>query len=229
MASPIKPTLKTEIAPIILLLAGVIASFYFYQNFPERVVTHWNFAGQPDGYSSRAFAAFFFPLLNVGMYLLFLVFPSFDPKKDRYAQFAKAYHVFKLAIVGVMTLIYGIVGMAGVGYPVPIERVLPATIGVLFIVLGNYMAKLKRNWFMGIRTPWTLSNEEVWNKTHRLGGKLFILMGVLMAAMGFWKNLATWYIFTGGIIGVALVPIIYSFLLYRKLEKNRPPAGTEQH
>lgn len=220
MASPIKPTIKTEIVPIVLVGASLIASVYFYRHFPDRVVTHWNFAGQPDGYSSKAFAAFFFPLLNLGMYLLFLGLPYLDPKKNRYPDFAKVYHVFKAVIIGVMSIIYGIVGLAGLGYSVAVEKVLPAIIGVLFIVMGNYMAKIKPNWFMGIRTPWTLSSEEVWNKTHQLGGKLFVLMGVLMVAMGFWNNKIMWYIFTVGVIGVALVPMVYSFILYRKLKSN---------
>ena len=205
---------------MLLVAASVVASIFFYQRFPDRVVTHWNFAGQPDGYSSKAFAAFFFPLLNVGMYGLFLLLPHLDPKRDRYQQFAKVYHVFKALIIAVMTLIYGIVGLAGLGYSIAIEKVIPAIIGILFIVMGNYMAKLKPNWFMGIRTPWTLSNEEVWNKTHRLGGKLFILMGVLMLLIGFQKNQAAWYLFTAGVVIVALVPMIYSFILFRKLEKR---------
>jgi len=94
-------------------------------------------------------------------------------------------------------------------------------IGVLFIILGNYMGKIKPNWFMGIRTPWTLSNEEVWNKTHRLGGKMFILLGLVMICGTFLPSETFWKAFTVSIVIILLIPMIYSYLLYRKLKENK--------
>jgi len=220
MANPIKPTLKTEILPILLLIISISASFYFYANFPEQVPTHWNYKGEIDNYSSKAFAAFFFPALNLGLYLMFLGLPYLDPKKERYQQFAKVYHVFKTVFVIFMTFIYFLTGAAGLGYPVSIGSIMPFSIGLLFIVLGNYMSKIKPNWFMGIRTPWTLSNEEVWNKTHRIGGKMFIAMGLIMVIGTFIPNNEYWKIFPFAIIAFVFIPIIYSYLAYRKLEKK---------
>jgi len=110
MSNPIKLTLKSEFVSIVLLLLGVVASFYFYTNFPEQVPTHWNFQGQVDSYSSRGFGAFFFPILNIAVYLLFLAIPFLDPKKDRYQEFSQPYHVFKNVLVAFMTLIYFFVG-----------------------------------------------------------------------------------------------------------------------
>ncbi|MFA6254535.1 MAG: SdpI family protein [Patescibacteria group bacterium] len=216
MANPIKPTFKTEIIPIVLIILSVLASFYFYANFPDKVPTHWNYKGEIDGWSGKTFAAFFFPGLNLGMYLLFLVFPYLDPKKDRYAEFAKVYHVFKGLMVAVMTAIYFYVGLAGLGYELPVTMVIPPAIGILFVVLGNYMGKIKSNWFMGIRTPWTLSSEEVWNKTHRLGGKLFMIMGLFMIFGAILPPAIFWWLFVAGIAIVSLVPMVYSYLLYRK-------------
>lgn len=220
MPSPIKPTVKTEFIPVILIILSVLASFYFYANFPDQVPTHWNYKGEIDGWSPKAFAAFFFPGLNLAMYLLFLIFPYLDPKKDRYAEFAKTYHVFKGMLVAVMTAIYFYVGLAGLGYELPVTAVIPPAIGVLFVVLGNYMGKIKPNWFMGIRTPWTLSNEEVWNKTHRLGGKLFMLMGLFMIIGTILPPAIFWGFFIFGTVIVSLAPMIYSYLLFRKLEKK---------
>ncbi len=185
MTNPIRPTIKTEILPIILILGAVVSSFYFYANFPEQVPTHWNLEGVVDDYSSKAFTAFFFPILVILAHGLFLVLPIIDPKKDRYNEFRKVYHIFKNLIIAFLVIIYFIVGLNGLGYNISVSLWMPVLIGLLFIVMGNYMAKIKPNWFIGIRTPWTLSSEEVWNKTHRFGGKMFILGGILMILQPF--------------------------------------------
>ncbi|MFA6215125.1 MAG: SdpI family protein [Patescibacteria group bacterium] len=219
MSSPIKPTLKTEFIPVILIILSVFASFYFYANFPEKVPTHWNYRGQIDGWSGKGFAAFFFPGLIFGLYLLFLGLPYLDPKKEHYLEFAKVYHIFKNFFIGFMVAIYFYTGLAGLGYELPVNVVVPTIVGLLFLILGNYMGKIKSNWFMGIRTPWTLSNEQVWNKTHRLGGKLFMLMGLFMIFGSFLPAELFWYSFIAGITIVSLFPMIYSYLLYKKINK----------
>jgi len=219
MSSPIKTTFKTEILPIVLILLSIAASFYFYANFPDRVPTHWGLNGEVDGWSSKAFAAFFFPGLVLGIYLLFLGIPYLDPKKDRYAEFAKPYHIFKDFMVAFMTLTYFYTGLYGIGYQLPVTMVIPPAVGVLFLVIGNYLGKIKSNWFMGIRTPWTLSNEEVWNKTNRLGGKLFILSGLFMIFGAVLPPAIFFTTFIVVILVASLVPVIYSYILYRKIQK----------
>ena len=221
MANPIKPTFKSEVLPAFLILISIIASFYFYAHFPPIVVTHWNFAGQPDGWSSAGFAAFFLPILLVGMYLLFLAIPYLDPKKDRYEQFRKPYHIFKAIIIAVMVIIYFIASLSGIGYPLNASLWVPFIIGLLFIVMGNYMGKIKPNWFMGIRTPWTLSSEEVWNKTHRLGGKLFIIGGLLMLAQGFLPDSWRLPVLIFIILLLTVGTFGYSYLAYLKENKDK--------
>jgi len=221
MSNPTKATWRTEILPLILIGFGLICSFYFYAHFPQQVPTHWNFRGEIDGWSGKAFAAFFFPALNLGIYLLFLGMPYLDPKKDRYAEFARPYHIFKNFMVGFLTVVYFYVGLAGLGYNYPVNYVIPPGIGILFLAMGNYLGKIKPNWFMGIRTPWTLSNEEVWNKTHRLGGKMFIVMGILMIAGVVLPPGLFYSGFMFGVVIAALVPIVYSYWLFRQLEKNQ--------
>ena len=182
MSNPVKPTLKTEMFSLFLIIVTVIASIYFYFNLPERVITHWNFSGQPDGWGSGKAQAILFSSMTIGMYLLFLLLPYLDPKKERYEQFRKIYHIFKNIILAMLVLIFFATSLNNLGYNVPIGVVVPGLVGLLFIIIGNYMGKIKLNWFMGIRTPWTLSSEEVWNKTHRFGGKMFMLAGLLMMA-----------------------------------------------
>lgn len=220
MSNPIKPTLKTEIIPLILILITIVASFYFYANFPEQVPMHWNIAGQVDGWGSKTTGAFVLPGIIVAIYLMLLLIPNLDPKKDRYEQFVKVYHIFKNYLIAFMVLVYLVAGLAGLGYDVPVGLIIPIGIGILFILIGNYMAKIKMNWFMGIRTPWTLSSEEVWNKTHRMGGKIFMLGGILIGFTGIAP--LTWrlpiFIFT--IILLVFGTMGYSYFVYRQ-EKNQ--------
>ena len=218
--NPIKPKFKTEILPILLIILAVVSSFYFYSNFPEQVPIHWNIAGEADDWGSKATAAFLFPVVILGMYLLFFLLPFLDPKKERYEQFKKTYHVFKNIIVFFMVGIYFISSMKSIGYHISIELWIPILVGLLFIIMGNYMSKLKPNWFIGIRNPWTLSSEEVWNKTHRLGGKIFIVGGLLMSLMGFlpvaWRLPLFFVILALVILGTT----IYSYLVFSQLKKK---------
>ncbi|MFA7654014.1 MAG: SdpI family protein [Candidatus Magasanikbacteria bacterium] len=219
--NPTKPTLKTEIIPLLLIVFCFVASFYFYAHFPQRIATHWGFNGEPNGWSSALFAAFFFPFLNLGMYLLFLVIPFLDPKKDRYAEFTKAYHIFKGFIIGLLAIVYFMVGLNGIGYYVPVGSITPVMVGLLFIIIGNYLNKFKSNWMMGVRNPWTLSSETIWNKTHRLAGKIFILAGIAMTSeawLPIWLQLP---IFITIITAVAIIPNVYSYILYRAEQKEK--------
>jgi uncharacterized membrane protein len=225
MTNPIKPTLKTEFFPIILILAAVIASFYFYTHFPERVPTHWNFAGQVDSWGNKIEGAFAIPGMLVAMYFLFLFLPMLDPKKERYEQFIKIYNIFRSMILLVLVAIYFVASFNGLGYNVPVQYLVPIIIGVLFLVLGNYMGKLKRNWFIGVRTPWTISSEEVWNKTNRFGGYLFMVSGLIMMAIPFLPSLIGIWLFGGMMIVLVFGTFIYSYVMYAKEKsgnKNGP-------
>lgn len=219
MESPIKISFKTEILAIILLLAAFGLGFYFYTHFPEQVAGHWNIEGKVDRYTSKAAGAFGMPIMMLGMYALFSVLPFIDPKKDRYGDFSKVYHIIKFSILGMLLLVYIIMGMFNLGYNVDVGVLVPVLIGLMMVVLGNFMGKIKNNWFVGIKTPWTLSSENVWNKTHRLGGYMFILFGATMIAApllpGAWKLMT----FVVGIVCAVIVPIVYSYILYKK-EKN---------
>jgi len=227
MNNPLKISFKTEIIPILLVLVYVVASFYFYANFPARVITHWGFDGEPNGWSSPVFAAFFFPALILGIYLMFLALPLLDPKKDRYAEFSGTYHLLKVIFVLFFVGIYFLASLANLGYAIPIGTVVPFLVGLLFIVIGNYMGKLKRNWYIGIKTPWTLSSDVVWNKSHRLGGKMFMLAGVLMMIDGFVARALQLPLLIALISMVAIVPIVYSYIVYRK-EKREKKSDTEK-
>lgn len=218
--SPIKPNLRTEIIPILLIIISIVASFYFYSVLPDQVATHWNFEGQVDDYSSKAVGAFLLPGIMILMYLMFLGLPYIDPKRKRYGEFANVYHIFKGILIGFMFIIYLATSFANLGYNIDIGVVIPALVGILFIIMGNYMGKIKHNWFMGIRTPWTLSSENVWNKTHRVGGWLFILLGIIMLLMPIMPKEIIAPIFIAAIVAVTVGTFGYSYFLYRNENKK---------
>jgi len=219
MSNPIKPNLKTDILPILLLIITGLASIYFYSVFPERIPVHWNMTGEIDGWGSKTFGAFMLPIVMLGLYLLFLVLPYLDPRKKNYKQFSQIYHGFKTLILLFMGIIYFIVGLNALGYSIAVGTWVPVLVGVLFIIIGSYLAKIKSNWFIGIRTPWTLSSEEVWNKTHRFGGKLFILGGLLMILTPVLPEELKAYLFIFIVLLVSLGSVGYSYFLYQKIGK----------
>jgi uncharacterized membrane protein len=220
MSNPIKPTWGSEIIPLMLILIATVAGAYFYFNLPAQVAIHWNFAGQPDAYGSGQVQAVVFPLIIVGMYLLFLLLPHLDPKKERYEQFRRTYYIFKNLILAMMAIIFFTAGLSNLGYNLPIGVIVPALIGLLFIIIGNYLGKIKMNWFVGIRTPWTLSSEEVWNKTHRFGGKMFILAGFLLTVEPILPMSWRLEVFIVSIAVIILGTVGYSCVVYLREKKN---------
>lgn len=220
MNSPLKITLKSEIIPLIAVIGSVITSVLSYSALPEKVISHWNFAGQADGWSSRNFHVLFFPGLLAAMYILFLVLPMLDPKKERYVEFAKTYNIIRSLIMSVFFIIYLIATLVNLGYDINVSRTISLIIGVMMIVMGNFMGKLKKNWFVGIKTPWTLSSENVWLKTHRLGGWLFMFFGLALIAMPYLPESIGLTLFIVSIVVVVAVPMVASYLFYRD-EENK--------
>lgn len=219
MPYPIKLSYKSETIPLLLTAASFVLAFYFYAHFPDRVITHWDFNGQPNGFSGKFAGAFLMPFVLLGIYVLFLALPLIDPKAERYRDFAKVYRFFKTAIMLVMFAVFVASGLNNLGYPVSINRWIPIIIGLLMIVMGNYMGKIKQNWLMGIRNPWTLSSENVWNKTHRLGGWTFMIFGLLIIISPFLPKTLGIAAFALGVVLIVFGTTIYSYLIYRKEKK----------
>ncbi len=220
MKLPYKIKWPHELAPILLLCAAIIAGPILYKKFPEQIATHWNWQGKPDGYSRRAFAAFFFPALSAAIYLLMTFIPMIDPKKERYADFSKAYNVLRFSITALMIGIYAIISLVGLGLSLPVGKIMPIAIGFLFIILGNFLPKVKRNWFVGVRTPWTISSEEVWNKTHRVSGKIFVAAGLLFIIMAFLEQESLWWIVFLIVMAILLFGTTgYSWWVWKKIKK----------
>lgn len=203
--------------PLWLWMAGlVVAGFLLYPILPDRVPSHWNFQGEIDDYSSRGFGAFFPPLLCIGIYLLLLVTPLIDPKRENYSYFSGAYRFLRWGLVLFFTFLYAATIFAALGYPVDVGMIVKALVALLFIVIGNFMGQIRHNYFVGIKTPWTLANEEVWQRTHRMGGKLWVVAGIGSLFLAPIHTSWSAWLFFALIMVAAFIPIVYSYLLFRK-------------
>jgi len=203
-----------------VLVAVTLLCFAFgvwaYPKMADRVPTHWNFRGEVDGYSSKTFAVFFFPALTMAMYALFLYLPAIDPKRASYKQFEGVYRLIIAAVILFMNGVYLITVMAGLGYAVKVDVLVRLTVSLLIIVIGDQLGRVKPNWFVGIRTPWTMSDEDNWRRTHRFGSKTMVLGGVLsLATIPFKSQVAAVLGFAFILVG-ALVPVLYSYLLFKR-------------
>ncbi|MCA9397638.1 SdpI family protein [candidate division WWE3 bacterium] len=198
-----------------LVLAIFLVSAWAYPQLPDVVATHWGLSGEPNGFSSAFFGAFFMPVFILGLALLFYFLPKIDPLKKNWEEFHSSYEIFVIVFVAVMGYIHGMTLVYNLGYAVNMSMILFPAMAVLFMTLGLLMPNIKQNWFMGIRTPWTISDTTVWDKTHQLGGKLFLLAG-LSAFVGVIYPEVGIYIFLSVVLIAAIVPLIYSYVLFKK-------------
>ncbi len=207
---------------LLMMLVVFIVAVYAYVNLPAdgRYPVHWNIKGVPDRYGSRTEVVIIGPIIAAGIYVLARVLPKIDPKKLNYAKFSGEYNLLMGIIMLVLSAVYIIAVLAALGVKVKVELWIPGIIGVLFIIIGNYLGRVKQNWFMGIKTPWTLSNEKVWYKTHRFSARIFVLLGVFMIIEAFTGFVMNQAILVTLILGAALLPIAYSYIIYRQIEKE---------
>jgi uncharacterized membrane protein len=190
----------------------------FYPELPGTMPIHWNMAGTADSFAPKAQALFIFPGIALAMLALFQFLPKIDPKKENYPKFEKTWEIIQFALLVFFAYVYGLVIWASLDPGMNMNRYAMLGIGTLFVILGNYMGKIRRNYFVGYKLPWTIDNDEVWNKTHRLGGKMFMLGGAAFIANAFLNlYLAA---MTVVIVGVILVvPVVYSYVIFRKIRK----------
>jgi uncharacterized membrane protein len=192
------------------------ASLWAYPRLPPRVATHWSFSGAPDGYSSKLLAAAMLPLMILAMRALLSVLPRIDPKGANYQKFASTYWLICNGVIAFMAVIHLAILAYGLGAPVRMDRVAAVGVGVLLIVIGNYLTRVEPNWFIGIRTPWTLSSERVWRRTHRVGGWILVAGGLLIVLTVFVPAGAGMPILLATIALVAVVPVVLSYIWWRR-------------
>jgi uncharacterized membrane protein len=214
-------TRTTTIIVLIMLSAATLAGLLLWNRLPDLMASHWNINDQVDGYISKFWGVFMLPLITLGMFLLFLVAPSIDPMKANIAQFREAFNLFIVLIVGFMVYLYGLTLAWNLGYTnFRLSGAMLPAIGLLFIFIGFMMRQAKRNFFIGIRTPWTLSSDAVWNETHRVGAILFMISGALAFLGGFIGGTAAFWMMFAPIMGSTAFLLVYSYVLYQREAKT---------
>jgi uncharacterized membrane protein len=201
---------------LVVAALAVAVSIWAYPQLPPTVATHWNLRGQPDGFSSRTVAVAIIPVVILVMTGLFNALPRLDPRRENYTKFIGTYWLIANAVIVFILLAHGMIIATGLGYSVQIDRLMPIGVGVLFIVLGNYLTRVEPNWFVGIRTPWTLSSDTVWRKTHRTGGWLMVIGGFLIAACAFLPHGAFLPLLIAAILIMSVIPIVQSYVLWKR-------------
>jgi uncharacterized membrane protein len=203
----------------ILILAGIIAGAIVYPLLPEQVASHWDANDQVNGYMSRFWGVALMPLVTLGMAVLFLVIPAIDPLKANIAQFRGAFNTFIVLIVAFMLYVHALTLVYNLGYIFRMSLAMIPAMGLIFVFAGVMMGQAKRNYFIGIRTPWTLANDTVWDETHKLGSKLFIGAGILSVLSLFLGENGLW-LMVAIILVAAFAPMVYSYILFTRLGKK---------
>lgn len=231
MNSPIPQTTnEKKLAPwyppktVLAIVAGMfIFSAIMYSKLPDIIPTHWGINGEADGFSSKTFGVFFAPLLGLALAILFPIVQRMDPRRESYANFQETWNRLQIGIIGFFAYIHVITLFAGINPSMNghVGNYITSGMGVLFILIGNSMGKIEQNWFVGLRTPWTLSDPEIWRKSQRLGGLLFVLGGIatLIMSLTMKSDLVLFVTFMTIILSVSVIPVGYSYYLARKKGK----------
>jgi uncharacterized membrane protein len=214
-------TRTTLIFSLVLIVIAIVAGVLLWNKLPDQMASHWNENDQVNGTMSKFWGAFMMPLVTLGMLALFLIIPSIDPLKANIAQFRETFNAFIALIIAFMLYVHGLTLVWSLGYQnFKMSMAMLPFIGILFIFIGFLMRKAKRNWFIGIRTPWTLSSDRVWEETHRIGSILFMASGVLAIIGAFFGGMAAMWLMLVPLMGSALFTIVYSYVLYQRETKS---------
>jgi uncharacterized membrane protein len=210
------------IVSIALILAAAVLSLAVFSRLPDPMASHWGINDQVNGTISRFWGAFFMPLLALGLLGLFLLLPSIDPLKANIAKFREVFNAFIAVILAFLLYVHVLTIVWNLGYQsFRMSTAVVPGVGLLFIFAGLLMRKAKRNFFIGIRTPWTLSSDRVWDETHRLGAILFILSGFLALAGAFFPgSTAYWFVFVPVLVA-SLFLVIYSYVLWTREQSGK--------
>lgn len=200
----------------VFILAAVAVAAYLYPDLPDPMPVHWDSQGGADGYMAKPWGVVVLPLIAVALFVIMRLIPVVSPKGFHTGGFSDVLHILQVALVAFGSVVAILALLQAYGMDVRFNQLIPAAIGILFVILGNYFGKLRKNFFLGIRTPWTLASDEVWNRTHRLGGWLFTLAGIIVLGGALFRVAPAWLMLLAA--AAAFVPVIYSYFIYRRIE-----------
>lgn len=211
-------TRTTLILVFVLVIGMALSGYLLSARMSGPLAVHWNAAGQADGYGSRFMALYFTPLLTVAVSLLILAIPTIDPLGKNVESFRPTLNLFVLLMALFLAYLHGLTLAWNLGARFNFSQLLVPAMGLLFIFLGALLGKTRPNWFIGIRTPWTLSNPVVWEKTHALGGKLFILAGLISLFGVLFPHLAVYFLLVPLLTATVLITV-YSYVEYQRIAR----------
>ena len=210
----IKKNLPKLIITSVITLIPVVIGLILWNKLPDQVPVHWDINGAVDGYATRTQAVFAMPFVLVAFHWICVLGTLLDPKKQNIND--KMFTLVLWIIPVISLLCNSLVYATALGHRVSVEIIMPLFMGALFVIIGNYLPKCKQSYTMGIKLPWTLDDEENWNKTHRLAGFLWVVGGVVIMASAI---TGVFWIFFVLLVPMVAVPVVYSYLLYRKKNK----------
>lgn len=206
---------KTQlIITSIVILLPIVIGLFLWNKLPERMVTHWNSNGEPDGWSSKGFAVFGLPLILFAAHWIAIFFTTHDPRNKN--QNSKLFNIIILLMPITSLEFCSATYAIALGRDVNISFLASVFLGIVFVLVGNYLPKCKQNYTIGIRIVWALENEENWNKTHRFAGKLWVIGGVVLLATAFISIESFLYVLFVAALIMVLAPILYSYIYYKK-------------
>ena len=205
----------------VLLAAMVVFALAVYPSLPEQVPTHWGLRGEPDDWMPKWPGAFLPPLLGAGVWVLLLVLRRIDPRRAHYESFRSTFWLLLNVLLSFFALLHVVSLGTALGWPLDAGRAILLAVGLLFIALGSYLPRVRSNWWIGIRTPWTLESERVWRETHRLAGRTFTAGGLLTMGAALLPPELRPVVALAGLLVAGFVPAVYSYLAYRRAQRER--------
>lgn len=210
---------RSELIVLGLIIASFIIGAGIYPLMPEEVASHWNATGEVDGYMPKFWGVFLLPVISVPLLVLFILIPRIDPLRENIENFRRYYDLLVVLIMSFLFYIYVLTIAWSLGYRYSMNKALSPAIGVLLYYMGIVVGNAKRNWFVGIRTPWTLSSDVVWDKTHRKGARLFKICG-LIAFLGILFEEYAVFFMVAPVISASAYLIIYSYWEYGRVRRG---------
>jgi uncharacterized membrane protein len=208
---------RTTWTGLAIAALSVAAAVLLYDRLPAAIPVHWDIHGRVDGEIAKPWGVFVYPIAISVLALLATVLPAISPWGFRIERFARAFQLIVMATIVFIAALMAFVFAPAIGISIATGRAVPAAAGVLLIVIGNVMGKVTHNFFVGVRTPWTLASDEVWSRTNRLTGRLLVLSGIALTVTAV-LGIDLLVPLVGILAVIAIVPIGYSYLLYRRLE-----------